>query len=78
MPQILVRNLSERAVDSLKARAKRNGRSMEAEARAVLEDAAAPDFDFWAEADRLRNELAEKGREFSRSEDVLREIRRGE
>ena len=37
MAQILVRNLDERLVKRLKARARRNGRSLQAEVRIILE-----------------------------------------
>jgi antitoxin FitA len=40
MGQILVRKLDDAIKERLRARAKRNGRSLEAEARAVLEEAA--------------------------------------
>jgi antitoxin FitA len=40
MAQVLVRNLDERVVDQLKARAKENGRSLQAELKRILEDAA--------------------------------------
>ena len=36
MAQILVRNLDEKIVNRLKARARRNGRSLQAEVRAIL------------------------------------------
>ena len=39
MAQILVRNLEDRLKTRLQTRAKRNGRSMEAEARAILREA---------------------------------------
>jgi plasmid stability protein len=39
MAQILVRNLDERVKARLQRRAKRNGRSMEEEAREILRDA---------------------------------------
>jgi len=39
MAQILVRNLDDRLKTRLQRRAKRNGRSMEAEAREILSDA---------------------------------------
>ncbi|HMO26812.1 MAG TPA: Arc family DNA-binding protein, partial [Tepidisphaeraceae bacterium] len=42
MPQILVRNLDVRTRDQLKARARRNGRSMEEEVRHILHSAVAP------------------------------------
>jgi antitoxin FitA len=40
MSQILIRGLDEKMVARLKARAKRNGRSLEGEARIILESAA--------------------------------------
>lgn len=40
MAQILVRNLDERVKASLQRRAKRNGRSMEAEVREIINNAA--------------------------------------
>ena len=41
MAQILVRNLSESAKNYLRRRAKRNGRSMEAELREIINSTAA-------------------------------------
>ena len=41
MAQVIIRNLDPETVDSLKARAKRNGRSLEAELRQVLTQSAA-------------------------------------
>lgn len=43
MAQILVRNLDDRLKARLQRRAKRNGRSMEAEAREILRDALRKD-----------------------------------
>jgi antitoxin FitA len=40
MPQLTIRGLTQEAVDKLKARAQRNGRSLEAELRLILEQAA--------------------------------------
>ena len=51
MPQLLVRNVEQRVVAALKARAARRGRSAEAEHRAILEYAllgAPPEQDFKA------------------------------
>jgi plasmid stability protein len=39
MPQLLVRNLDEQIKNRLRRRAKRHGRSMEAEVREILRDA---------------------------------------
>ena len=41
MPDILVRNIDPEKLKRLKARAKQNGRSLQSEAKMVLEDAAA-------------------------------------
>ena len=43
MATILVRNVDDGVVERLKAQAKEHGRSMEAEVRAVLTDAAGPE-----------------------------------
>jgi antitoxin FitA len=40
MAQLLVRKLNDDAKERLRTRAKKHGRSLEAEARAILEDAA--------------------------------------
>ena len=40
MAQLLIRRLDDDAKERLKARAKKHGRSLEAEARVILEDAA--------------------------------------
>lgn len=55
MAQLLVRNVEEEVVAWLKARAAANGRSVEAEHRAILRDAlaATPSPDPWAEFERL-------------------------
>ncbi len=55
MAQLLVRNLTDDAVSALKARAERNGRSVEAEHRELIEGLVeTPTVDWLAEADRLR------------------------
>ncbi|HEX7706583.1 MAG TPA: plasmid stabilization protein [Thermoanaerobaculia bacterium] len=43
MARVLIRDLSERTVDKLKARALRNGRSLQAELQVIVERAAAVD-----------------------------------
>lgn len=40
MPQVLIRDLTVMAVDTLKSRAKRNHRSLQGEVKAILEDEA--------------------------------------
>lgn len=55
MGQLLVRNLNDQLIRSLKERAARNGRSVEAEHRAILESVLEPETESFAElAARLR------------------------
>jgi len=42
MPEVLVRNLDEAVVEQLKARARSNGRSLQAELKLILEQSARP------------------------------------
>ena len=77
MAQVLIRGLDETVVERLKARAAASGRSLEAELRAVIEQAASFDAKL-AEtrelAARLRRRLA--GRQFSDSAQLIAEDRR--
>jgi antitoxin FitA len=58
MGQLLVRGLDDRVISSLKERAARNGRSVEAEHRAILEDVLGLHTETFAErAARLRAEI---------------------
>ncbi len=43
MATLTIRNLEDKVVDALKARARRNSRSLEAEVRALLRDVATGD-----------------------------------
>lgn len=76
MAQVLVRNLEDKVVARLKKRARTRGRSLQAEVKTILEEAAkeAPE-DFWKEADRIRQQLKRSGRKFSDSAALLREDR---
>ena len=60
MAQVLIRNLDERTVDKLKARAARNGRSLQAELQAILERAAEAVIDPRALSARIRRELSDR------------------
>ncbi len=71
MAQVLVRQLDEEVVDALKRRAKANGRSLEAELREILREAAS---DPWEELIRVREALS--GRSFSDSSELAREVGR--
>jgi plasmid stability protein len=74
MAQVLIRDLETGIVDKLKRRARRSGRSLEAELRLVLERAANEEpADAMAEVERVRALFA--GRRFSDSADLIREDR---
>ena len=66
MPEILVRNLDESLVEHLKARARAGGRSMQAELKLILEQAARPvpagpsRVEYRALADRVRAALGDR------------------
>ncbi|MCS6859178.1 MAG: Arc family DNA-binding protein [Abditibacteriales bacterium] len=74
MPQVLIRNVEPDVIDKLKKRARRNGRSFEAELRLLLRQAAEEDISDWrSEVERVRAMFA--GRSFSDSAKLLREDR---
>lgn len=76
MAQVLVRNLNERVVARLKKRAANRGRSLQAEVKFILEEAAKEEAtDFWKAADRIRERLKRSGRKFSDSAALIREDR---
>ena len=80
MAQILVRNLKESTVKKLKGRAKREGRSLQAEVKTILEGVPEePQFSM-EEARKALDEFRArfKGRRFSDSVKLLREISYGE
>jgi plasmid stability protein len=66
MSEVLVRNLGEAVVEQLKARARDSGRSLQAELKLILEQAArpVPARPSWAEyralADRVRADLGDR------------------
>lgn len=68
LAQVLIRQLDEAVVISLKARARANGRSLEAELRAILSEAAT---DPWHELLRIREALS--GKALADSSELLRE-----
>jgi antitoxin FitA len=74
LAQILVRKLPDAVVERLKARAKRNSRSLEAEVRAVLEQTVTTEkAEFLKAADAMRARLA--GRHHTETLELLREDR---
>jgi len=74
MAQLLVRNLNRTVVERLRRRARRGGRSVESEVRAILEQAAQADM---ASARTLANRIRARlrGRRFSDSAALVREDR---
>ena len=78
MPQLLVRNLQEETVESLKQRAKANHRSLQAEVALILENAAkVQPVSFWKNATKIREQLAQSKISFSDSTEFVREDRDG-
>jgi plasmid stability protein len=74
LAQILVRKLPEGLVEQLKARAQRNGRSLEGEVREILSHAVAGNRKAFLErAAAMRQRLA--GREHTETLTLLREDR---
>lgn len=76
MLQLLIPDLDREMFDRLRARAGRNGRTIEEEAKSILATALRPDpAKVWAEIDAFREELAASGRAFSDSTELIREDR---
>lgn len=75
MAQILVRDLSPDIIDRLKSRAEQHGRSLQGEAKAILESAAATPT--MSEARRVAEEWHRRlaGKMKSDSADLIREDR---
>lgn len=74
MAQILVRNLETETVDRLKARARGRGRSLQAEVKSILEQAAKLDAaEARALARRIRRKFGRTG--FDDSAELIREDR---
>lgn len=74
MSQILVRNLDDAAVERLKSRARAHGRSLQAEAKDILEQSARIDV---AETRKLVDCIRKsfEGRKFDDSTELVREDR---
>jgi plasmid stability protein len=65
MGQLLVRDVPEDTIAALKERAKENGRSTEAEHRAILQETVKSKREkFWEDAAELREELRARGLHF--------------
>jgi plasmid stability protein len=74
MAQIIVRNLDDVVVERLKARARVNGRSLEAEVRLILEQSAKVDT-ATARQMALDIRMRLKGRKFPDVAELIREDR---
>lgn len=71
-----IRDVDKSVVNKLKRRAKRNERSLQAEVRLILEDAARRDWDAaWEAVDRFRKKFEDQGRKFSDSTKLIRQDR---
>ena len=77
MAHVVVRRINDDTIAALKSRAKRHGRSLEAEIRAVLEESARhPDTKkVWAAIDRFHARLKRSRRRFADSAPLIREDR---
>lgn len=76
MPQLLVRNLQQETVESLKQIAKANHRSLQAELALILENAAkVQPAGFWKNTAKIREQLARSKKSFSDSTELVREDR---
>lgn len=74
MAQILVRNLDSSIVNKLKSRAKKNGRSLEAELRLIIQNAITIDGTaVLKQVEQVRKIFA--GRRFSDSAELIRKDR---
>ena len=78
MPALTIRNLGGDVYARLKARARRNRRSITQEAAVIIEEAvrqAEPGASAWTEVDRLRETLRTKYGSFPDSAALIREDR---
>jgi len=77
MAQILVRNLDQEVLAQLKKRAKEEGRSLQAEAKLILEQAATSPTVDMATAKKMMEDFRRrfKGRRFSDSAELIRQDR---
>ena len=69
MPQVLVRDLDPDVLERLKRRAASSGRSLQAELKSILEQAARPAGDVAVLAARIRRKLS--GRDHSDSAEIV-------
>ena len=76
MPNILVRDISDAALDKLKNAAKRRNRSLQQELKELIEHRALHvSADLVSQAEAIRGKLRKKGRKHSDSTGLLRKDR---
>ena len=77
MAEIIVRDIDPAVVERLKERARKNGHSLEGEAKVILERSANEEKLSMSEFRKLCDEIKSgfKGREFSDSAELIREDR---
>jgi hypothetical protein len=76
MAQLLVRDLDDETIKRLKARAIRQGRSLQKEVKLIIEEAAQQNHaEAWEAVNRFRKRLEKTGRSFSDSVELIREDR---
>ena len=76
MPQILVRDLKEQTVNRLKARARKKGRSLQAEVKEILDESARMEMEreaAWKRLDAIRKSFG--NRRFDDSTLIIRKDR---
>jgi plasmid stability protein len=74
MSDVLIRDIEPTTLDRIKAKAKRNHRSVQAELRRIIE-AAADDLDISEELELMRSIRASIGPQKTNSVDLIREDR---
>lgn len=71
-----VRDVDKKAVEKLRKRAARDGRSLQSELRLAIEEAARQDAEAaWRAVNEFRERLAKSGRKFSDSTKLIRQDR---
>jgi antitoxin FitA len=75
MASVLVRHLNEDVMERLKKRAREHGRSLQSEAKTILEEAV-PNYEgAWKRIERFRKRLQQSGRTFNDSAALIRDDR---
>lgn len=76
MPQLVIADVDDAVIQRLEMQAAAHGRTVDAEANAILTQALEPSVSSsWEAVDALRNKLSASGRDFSDSAELVREDR---